>query len=125
MMTFDENKPITNEEEAQQILAVQMAAVQLLGVWYNEKDRIYKESLYGLTFGERLRFLREYRHLTQKYLAEWAHVDERTIRRYEAAKEPSHIKISTLVLLANRLCVSVYLIMGLRRQSRKEGANND
>ncbi|MGN0817603.1 MAG: helix-turn-helix transcriptional regulator [Candidatus Coproplasma sp.] len=125
MITFDENKPIANEEEAQQILAAQIAAVQLLGVWYNEKDRIYKESLYGLTFGERLRSLRKYHHLTQKYLAECAHVDERTIRRYEAAKEQPNIKISTLVLLANRLCVSVDLIMGLQRQSRKEGVNND
>lgn len=117
-MKIEELKAPTTDEEAEALKSILLNASKLLGIYYEQKEREFIESLYDLpTFGARLRALREHNGLTKTELAERSGVSVDSIARYEDGEEP---RTKALIAFACYFRVKVDLLFGIRpREVRK------
>lgn len=74
------------------------------------RDSMYVEGGDKLTFGERLKKIRQEKGMSQRELGEILGVTQQTIAQYEKIKETP--KAETLLRLANALGVSIYELRG-------------
>ncbi len=113
-MNIEELKVPTTDKEAKELENVVLTASKMLGIYYDQKEREFKESLYDLpTFGARLRALREYHEMTKTDLAARSGVSVDSILRYEKGDTVPRYLL-TLIAFANCFNVKVDLLLGIR-----------
>lgn len=118
-MKLEELKTPTTDEEAEILKNLASKAFQLLGIYYEQKESEFKESLYALpTFGDRLRALREHNHLTKADLVRRSGVCRDSIRSYEKGEVLPNTK--ALIAFANCFNVTVDLLFGNRPKERRQ-----